>query len=90
MRGYAGSMARSREGNTAMTSPKGGVVQVHDGKGRFLATHARGDVCGIAPAVAGGFLATDGTGAVVGLDAADITPLARSAIAWDNHLVALA
>lgn len=87
MRGYAGSIARARDGRLAISSPKGGAVQVFDAKGGFLATHVRADVCGLAP-LGPGFVTSDGTGGICALDSA-IKPLARLDAAWDNHMVAL-
>ncbi len=87
MRGYAGSIARARDGRLAISSPKGGVVQVFDAAGGFLATHARIDVCGLAP-LGAGFVTSDGQGAICALDQA-VTPLARHVAAWDNHMVPL-
>ncbi|MCE6951258.1 DUF1513 domain-containing protein [Cereibacter sphaeroides] len=85
MKGYAGSIARSA-GLIALTSPRGGVVQLHAADGRPLATHARPDACGVA-ATGGGFVVTDGGGTVTGLTAEGFRPLARTVLAWDNHLV---
>jgi hypothetical protein len=87
MKGYAGSIARARDGRLAITSPKGGAVQVFDGEGRFLATHARADVCG-ASALGTGFVVSDGNGAILALDE-ELTLLSRQDLAWDNHMVAL-
>ncbi|MEA5162985.1 DUF1513 domain-containing protein [Cereibacter johrii] len=85
MRGYAGSIARS-EGMIALTSPRGGVVQLHAEDGAPLATLARPDACGVAP-LPGGFLVTDGGGAITRLTPEGFRPLERTAAAWDNHLV---
>lgn len=85
MRGYAGSIARS-EGMIALTSPRGGVVQLHAEDGAPLATLARPDACGVAP-LPGGFLVTDGGGAITRLTPEGFRPLERTASAWDNHLV---
>lgn len=85
MRGYAGSIARSG-GLIALTSPRGGVVQLFTAEGAPVAGHARPDACGVAP-VAGGFVVTDGGGAVTRLTREGFAPLARAAAAWDNHLV---
>jgi hypothetical protein len=88
MQGYAGSIAATAD-RIAVTSPRGGAVMLFDGAGRPLATHRRGDLCGIAAGPAG-LVATDGQGAVWACDDADLRPLARHATAWDNHLVSLA
>lgn len=87
LQGYAGSIAASA-GMIAVTSPKGGVVMLFDAKGAPLATHRRADLCGVAPGP-GGFVATDGQGAVWSCDKAGLAPLGQGATLWDNHLVAL-
>lgn len=89
MKGYAGSVAWSGGGErVAITSPRGGRVQVYDAAGGFLLGWDRPDVCGLG-GVEDGFVATDGTGAVLrfGQDGAD--PLARHPLAWDNHMIAV-
>lgn len=89
MRGYATSVAFSGDGRqVALTSSKGGRVQIHDAAGMPVVSLSRADVSGIAPAP-GGFLLTDGTGLVAALDGDGLHPLTRSPRAWDNHLVAL-
>ncbi len=89
MKGYAGSIAISADGNLiALTSSKGGAVVVHDGAGRHLATHHRADLSGAAPR-ARDVILSDGLGAFWACDAHGLTPLGRDEVAWDNHLVAL-
>lgn len=85
MKGYAGSIARAADGRLAISSPKGGVVQVFDAEGQFLATHARADVCGLA-ALGTGFVTSDGHGWICALNS-EIAPMARQDVAWDNHMV---
>lgn len=87
MKGYAGSIAVS-DGLVALTSPRGGVVMIHDATGRHLATHVRADACGVA-ACDKGFIVTDGGGALWFCDTSEMQPLQRGGPAWDNHLVAL-
>ncbi|MCW1917898.1 DUF1513 domain-containing protein [Rhodobacter sp. KR11] len=87
MQGYAGSIARARDGRLAISSPKGGAVQVFAPDGTFLATHARADVCGLS-ALGAGFVTSDGNGGICALDQ-QVTPLAHHEAAWDNHMVAL-
>lgn len=89
MKGYAGSVAFDGQGRrVAITSPKGGRVQLFDAEGLFLRSHRRADICGLAPAPHG-FLASDGLGALSALDAG-LRPLGVAAgRAWDNHLIAL-
>lgn len=88
MKGYAGSIAWSADGQIALTSPRGGVVMIHDSEGRPLATHVRADVCGIA-AAAGSFLASDGNGALWSCTEDGMTPLGQGGPQWDNHIVSL-
>lgn len=89
MQNYAGSIAYCpARAEIAITSPKGGAVQVFDAAGRFRATHRRADACGVAPAPAG-FTVTDGNGAISTLGAAGLQPATRLDVKWDNHLIAL-
>ncbi len=89
MLGYAGSIAWSGAGDAiAITSPRGGAAMIFGADGGHLATLRRADLCGAAPA-AGGFVLTDGAGAVWAADTSGLTPLVRAGVAWDNHLVAL-
>lgn len=87
MQNYAGSIAAS-EGRIAITSPRGGVVQVFGFDGGFQQTLRRADACGVAPAP-GGFTVTDGHGAVSHLGQ-DLALARRYPLRWDNHLIALA
>jgi hypothetical protein len=89
MRGYAGSVAfDGAGGRAAITSPRGGRVQVFDAAGAFLHSLWRPDLCGVAPAK-DGFLVTDGLGGVLGLNDRFGAPrIARRA--WDNHLIRVA
>jgi hypothetical protein len=87
MAGYVGSVAfDAARRQVAISSPRGGRVQIFDDTGGHLRTILREDVCGLAPA-GRGFFISDGLG---GLTRADdrITPLAkRGGRAWDHHLV---
>lgn len=89
MQGYAGSVAWSGHGaQVAITSPRGGRMQIFDAAGRWQATIARADICGLAGA-AQGFVASDGTGTLIRLDGLRPRLLARQSLAWDNHIVAV-
>ena len=90
MNGYAGSAAISADGAlVAITSPRGGLLQVHDMKtGALVAAHALADVCGLA-AMPDGFLFTTGEGVVGRVTDRRVDTLARHDCQWDNHLVAL-
>ncbi|WP_410216223.1 DUF1513 domain-containing protein [Paracoccus sp. (in: a-proteobacteria)] len=88
MHGYAGSIAMNRQGLIALTSPRGGVVMIHGPDGAHLATHARADICGVAPS-GKGFLASDGSGVMWSCTTSALSPLVQGGPAWDNHLVAL-
>ncbi|HEX9857077.1 MAG TPA: DUF1513 domain-containing protein [Paracoccaceae bacterium] len=88
MQGYAGSIAVDRAGGQiALTSPRGGAVQVFSAQGAPLATWRRADASGVAPGDAGGFVLTDGNGVISAVEAGGIRPLRQSAVAWDNHLI---
>jgi hypothetical protein len=93
MRGYAGSIAVATHGDIAITSPRGGLVQIFAADGRFLASQPRQDVCGIAALPGGLFLASDGMGALLRLTVTDdtvrTTALHSHPLAWDNHIVTL-
>jgi len=89
MQGYAGSVAFSGEGGEiAITSPRGGRLHRFSDDGAFLGALSRADVCGLAP-MGNGYLASDGLGGLVAIEAAAPTALARADCAWDNHLVPL-
>ncbi|TDX32547.1 DUF1513 domain-containing protein [Rhodovulum visakhapatnamense] len=89
MQGYAGSVAISQDGaEAAISSPRGGRVHVFDIAGaRFAGAIEARDVCGLAPAAGGGFVATTGTGDVLGLQGLRPVWTARHGRAFDNHLV---
>ncbi|HBD89994.1 MAG: twin-arginine translocation pathway signal [Rhodobacteraceae bacterium GWE1_64_9] len=87
MQGYAGSIAYGG-GAIALTSPRGGAVQVFGSDGRFRATWRRADACGVASGPSG-LLVTDGNGAISRLDDSGLHPERRLNVAWDNHLIAL-
>lgn len=86
MQNYAGSIATST-GRIAITSPKGGAVQIFAEDGRFLHTLRRADACGVA-AAPGGFTLSDGHGVLSHLGES-LNPLRQAAVQWDNHLVAI-
>lgn len=90
MKGYAGSVAFAPGGGeVAITSPRGGRIEAYSVEGAPLWSVARADVCGLGPCAAGGFVATDGQGAVMRVQAGVLEPLGTAPLAWDNHLVAL-
>lgn len=88
MQGYVGSVAFSNDGaRIAVTSPRGGVMQVYDAKAsRFSHNIAEPDVCGVA-AMGQGFAMSSGLGGIRHID--DRIPYAtrHSDLQWDNHLV---
>ncbi|MFW2589997.1 DUF1513 domain-containing protein [Sagittula sp. SSi028] len=90
MDGYAGSVSFSGSGaEVAITSPRGGRVQVFDARdGQLLRQVMLDDVCGLAPHE-GGFVASTGGGEVFALHGDGAVPLSRAELAWDNHIVAL-
>lgn len=88
--GYGGSIAFSADGaSVAVTSPRGGVVQLMDCDSRALMhEHQMADVCGIAASTTS-FAASTGTGQFLLLSDGDKQPVHRSDLAWDNHLIPL-
>ncbi|WP_405405037.1 DUF1513 domain-containing protein [Paracoccus sp. Ld10] len=88
MKGYAGSIAMTDDGMVAVTSPRGGVVMIHNPDGTHRMTHVRADVCGVAPS-ADGFVVSDGSGVLWNCGATTFRPLTTGGPAWDNHLVRL-
>ncbi|KII13624.1 DUF1513 domain-containing protein [Phaeobacter sp. S60] len=95
LNGYGGSIAFSRDGTQiAVTSPRGGVVQIADcTTGALLRERRLADVCGLA-SDANGFVVTTGQGLLAQLSTsqADRPPhiRARTDLAWDNHLIPIA
>jgi hypothetical protein len=87
MQGYAGSIAATAD-RILITSPKGGAAMIFSADGTPVATHRRADLCGAA-SHSGGFVVTDGMGAVWAADDSGLTPLTNGATQWDNHLIAL-
>lgn len=89
MANYAGSIALSGDGaRLAITSPKGGRVQVFDPAGGFVAEHLRAEVCGVAR-LGADLVTTDGSGGVFRLTVGGLEKLGLAARAWDNHVVPL-
>ena len=89
MQGYAGSIAFDADGQRlAISSPKGGRVQVFDVDLGYDTSLIRSDLCGLA--VAGsGMIVTDGLGGVLSLSGRELVLLAHAERAWDNHIVAI-
>ncbi|MFS4582506.1 DUF1513 domain-containing protein [Phaeobacter sp. C3_T13_0] len=90
LNGYGGSVAFSRDGRQiAVTSPRGGVIQIADcATGTLLQETRLSDVCGLASDQSG-FIVTTGKGLIARLSSEDGEPatISRSDLAWDNHLV---
>ena len=88
MLGYAGSVAIStRDGTVAVTSPRGGMIQVFDIRFRSLKfQYALADASGIAEGP-GGFLASSGTGKMLIDLAKGSTQGVEHPVHWDNHLI---
>lgn len=84
---YVGSVAALPEGRIAVTSPRGGVVQIIDPMHGFLSQSPQTDICGVA-ASAGAGLATDGRGGVHRVTAR-LSRIGQHDLAFDNHLVAI-
>lgn len=89
LKGYAGSVSYNALGDQlAITSPRGGQVHFYDASGTFKAHWNRRDVCGLR-GLGGGFLASDGNGALHRITSQGGAPLTVCARAWDNHIVAI-
>lgn len=89
MQGYAGSVTFfDRDAYAAISSPKGGRVQVFGTDGAYAYDIERPDVCGLA-ALGNALILTDGFGAFVTTASGVPTSHRRSDRAWDNHLIAL-
>ncbi|GIT93195.1 hypothetical protein JANAI62_36610 [Jannaschia pagri] len=86
MQGYAGSVAFSGNGQQcAITGPRGGLAPVFDvATGAVAKIMTRPDICGVAPA-GPGLAFSDGTGGLLMPNG-----VRKHALAWDNHLIALA
>lgn len=88
MQGYAGSVA-SDGALIAVTSPRGGVAMIFDAQGRHRASLRRADLCGAAARPGGGFVLSDGGGAIWAAGPDGLRLMAHHRVAWDNHLVAI-
>ncbi len=89
MQGYAGSVAFfDADSSVAISSPKGGRVQVFASDGTFRDEILRPDVCGLAASGAS-LVLTDGLGTFLRAEDGRRMRHSRSDRAWDNHLVAL-
>ncbi|WP_420567810.1 DUF1513 domain-containing protein [Thalassovita sp.] len=88
MKGYAGSIAFSRDGaQVAISSPRGGMIHVFEAAtGAFDWHVTEEDVCGLNRGP-GGFVATAGTGRIIGFDGPEQRQIAQADLAWDNHLI---
>ena len=85
LRQYVGSIASSADGGlVAVTSPRGGVLQIWRASDRRLvAQYGLADVCGVSGG-ADGFFASDGAGRLW-RNSELLTE--RAGWAWDNHIV---
>ncbi len=88
MNAYAGSVGFLATGEVAITSPRGGTLQVFDAQGQFITQYRQPDICGVAETPSGG-LASDGTGRIYRLGRRSLTELASHRLAFDNHLIAI-
>ena len=91
LRGYAGSVAVSPAGNlAAITSPKGGVMQVFDlDGGSCIQSHFAPDICGVSRACCG-FAATTGSGEFMLTGSVFRKADALHGGSFDNHLIRIA
>jgi hypothetical protein len=90
LNGYGGSLAFANDGTQiAVTSPRGGVIQVMDtADGSLLQEHALADVCGLTNA-GQGWIASTGTGHLLSVTKGQTSALHVHDLAWDNHLIRL-
>ncbi|NIZ59677.1 DUF1513 domain-containing protein [Sedimentitalea sp. CY04] len=90
LNGYGGSIQFSADGSTiAVTSPRGGVVQVMDtASGLLQQEHHLADVCGLSTNETG-FVASTGAGQLVALNKGKMTVMSKTDLRWDNHLIRL-
>lgn len=88
LRGYGGSIAFTADSReVAVTSPRGGVVQVMNCSNATLTReHPLQDVCGLATTPSG-LVTSSGTGTLHRLRIDGTERLARHDLAWDNHLI---
>lgn len=89
MQGYIGSVAfGSGQREVAVTSPRGGMVQVYETvNAQLISSSEIVDACGVA-ACRGGLLVASGTGDLWRLGAGARRER-HAALMWDNHLVAV-
>ncbi|QIK40033.1 DUF1513 domain-containing protein [Pontivivens nitratireducens] len=90
MRGYVGSVAFAPDDRrVAVTSPRGGLVQVYDTQvGHLIESHAVEDASGVARA-RGGFAVTSGLGSFHRIGAVQQSRQWSGRYTWDNHLIAI-
>lgn len=89
MKAYASSVAFNGAGTElAITSSKGGRIHRFAADGTFLSSVSRADVSGLAPKDQG-YLASDGQGALLSVEADSRVLNKTSGLVWDNHLVSL-
>ncbi len=87
MRNYCGSVAFAADGESfAVSSPRGGLMTIWDGDGKFREALELEDGCGMA-AREDGFVFTSGRGVVAAADSSVVQR--HEGIAFDNHLLAL-
>jgi hypothetical protein len=90
MQGYVGSIAYVNISQSiAVTSPRGGRVQVYDAASRKIADERwNNDVCGVAE-TRDGFVLTSGTGGLESIVGLAPSYFRTEPLHWDNHLVPL-
>lgn len=88
LQGYGGSIAFTQDSQqVAVTSPRGGVVQIMDcAQAALVQEHPLPDVCGLAP-MASGLMASCGTGQVFAVNLQQAAQIEQHDLAWDNHLI---
>ena len=89
MKAYTGSICYNSNGDRfAISSPRGGRVQIFSGTGDFLRGWSNIDVSGLAP-LKEGFMITTGNGRIAKLSVMEEMVISQSTLHWDNHLLRL-
>jgi hypothetical protein len=85
LKNYVASIAFSK-GNVGLTSSVGGRIHIYDKHQKLTRSISRPDVSGIT-GTTDGFICTDGSGGIIGLNAELHRVLIHADLSWDNHLI---
>ncbi|MFT6676095.1 MAG: hypothetical protein ACJAVM_002297 [Sulfitobacter sp.] len=90
MQGYIGSIVFDpTDSRIAVTSSRGGMVQIYDAKSGALLRHLPRRDCSGVCAASGGFIVSSGAGTMDMLRGDHLEQVSHADLAWDNHLVAV-